>query len=138
MKKKTAHEKGYAFEEQWAAIFGTKPTKGSGALWWLKMDVGTSHVLFSCKHTDHQSFRVTKDLFRELIDAISGPGGIGSESEPALAISVDGEIFVVQRADDWVRGRTEDGMGFIRPDKGTEKRRRAKLPAMLRDAEAEA
>lgn len=133
MKKKTPQEKGYEFERDWAEIFGVKPVKGSGSLWYLKLDVGTSHVLFSCKHTDHQSFRVTKDLMREAVTAINGPGGSGGETEPGLAISVDGEIFVVQRAGDWLRGRTEEGMAFIKPDKGEAKRRRSKVPSMMRD-----
>jgi hypothetical protein len=61
----SSQKHGTRFEHFWAAIFGVKPTLGSGNQWFSKMDVGDSAVLWSCKHTDADSFRLSKDLMRE-------------------------------------------------------------------------
>lgn len=127
MRKKTAQEEGYDFEGRFGAVLGVKPTRGSGNQWTAKMDLGDASVLVSCKHTQAQSFRVEKGHLREIQSHCVG------EQEPVMAIDVDGEIFIVQRAGDWIAGRTEEGGRFIEPSRSEIKRRTARIPALLRE-----
>jgi hypothetical protein len=129
----SAQKTGYRFERYFAKIFGVSPTRGSGSQWTAKMDVGDGTILWSLKHTDAESFRVTQGLMREVIDAINGPGGVGGDVIPGLAISVQGEIYTVLRADDLIAMLTSDEVGYIRPSKGEAKRRRARVPNMFKD-----
>lgn len=119
-------ESGAQFEEVIADALGVKPTRGSGNQWFAKMDVATGHVLFSCKWTGSQSFRVEKGHMREI------QGHCEGDQEPALAISVGGEVYVVQRAGDWLAGRTKEDSAFIEPSKADIKRLTARVPALLR------
>ena len=90
------------------------------------MDLGGAHILVSCKHTDAESFRVTKGHLREVQRACTG------EQEPAMAIEVGGEVFVIQRAGDWIASRTSDAAQFIEPSKADKKRARSRIPVLLR------
>lgn len=130
MKKKTPQEAGYDFEARFGAVLGIKPTKGSGNQWHAKMDLAGANVLISCKHTEHQSFRVEKGHLNEIRRACVG------DQEPVMAIDVDGEIFIVQRAGDWVANMTkEGGAAFIDPSKAEARRRASRLPALFRSTE---
>lgn len=129
----TPQDAGRRFERFWASLFGVKPIKGSGALWYAKLDVGDGSILWSCKHTDAESFRITKDLMREVQTAIAGPGGVGGDTIPGLAVSVDGEAYVTLRAEDFLRLFKTAGTGYIEPSKGEAKRARSRLPALLRE-----
>ena len=96
------------------------------------MDVGDGSILWSCKHTDHESFSLSKKLMREVQDAIKG----GSEI-PGIAVSVDGEVFVTLRAEDFLRIVQSDAATYVTPSKATQKRARAKVPTLLRDEDEE-
>lgn len=122
----TPQGRGYSFEKIFGDALGMKPTKGSGNQWFAKMDLGGSQILISCKHTDAQSFRVEKRHLSEIQRACSGG------QEPALAIDVDGEVYVLQRAGDWMAARTEDSTKFIQPQKAAMKRETVRVPGILR------
>jgi hypothetical protein len=123
---KNSQERGYSFEKVFGDVLGLEPTRGSGNQWFAKMDLNGAAILVSCKHTDAESFRVTKGHLREIQRACTG------EQEPALAIDVDGEVFIVQRAGDWIASRTSDAAQFIEPSKADAKRARSKVPVLLR------
>lgn len=123
---------GSRWERAWAKMFGVDPQKGSGSLWYAKLDVADGSILWSLKHTDAASFRVTTDLMHEVQSAISGSGGVGGDTIPGLAISVQGEPFVVLRAGDFMRMVTQD-VKHVAPPADEVKRRRAAVPALMRD-----
>jgi hypothetical protein len=125
----TPQEEGRRFERFWSALFGVKPTRGSGNLWWAKLDVGDTTFLFSCKNTIHASFSLTKALMREVEEAIKGGDAI-----PAIATAIENhEVFVTLRAEDFLRLIQSDKAKYIVPSKGEQKRARGKIPALLRD-----
>jgi len=134
----TAAQSGYRFEAFWARLFGVKPVRGSGSQWYAKLDVAAASLLFSCKHTDAASFRVTKELMREAERAVNGPGGVGGSTIPALAISVQGDVFVTLRAEDFLyildQGPADEGFK-LKSSKAETKSRRSKIPAILREEE---
>lgn len=129
----SAQKTGYRFERYFASLFGVKPTKGSGAVWTAKMDVADGSILWSLKHTDANSFRVYKGLMREVVEAINGLGGVGGDTIPGIAISVDGEMYTVLRAEDFINLLTSrESPAYIKPSKAEEKRRRARVPNILK------
>ncbi len=121
----TPQGRGYAFERDFGDALGIEPTKGSGNQWYAPMDLGDAHILVSCKHTDKNSFSVGRDHLREVRLACRG------DQEPALAVSVAGEVYVIQRAGDWLAGRTKEPT--IEPRKDDVKRASARVPGLLRD-----
>lgn len=132
----TPQERGYDFEDRWAAVFGVKPTKGSGSLWYAKLDVSTGEIIFSLKHTDHESFRVTTGMLEEALAAVLGPMGKGLNTIPAMGIEV-GEAhhqFVVLPADDFIRIVT-DAITFRQPSKSEVRRAQANLTGIDRKAQ---
>ena len=130
----TPQKAGRRFEAAWAELFGVKPVRGSGSLWYAKLDVNDASILWSCKHTDNQSFRISRELMAEAQHAILGQGGMGGETIPGIATSVDGEVYVTLRADDFLRIFQQEGK-WIPKSKGEEKRARSRIPSLLRDQE---
>jgi hypothetical protein len=131
----TQQKTGTRFERMWAKLFGVDVQKGSGSVWYAKMDVGDGSILWSCKHTGNASFSLSKALMKEAEDAINAPGGVGGSTLPGLATSLDGEVFVTLRAEDFMRIFKADNHRYIVPSKGEQKRTRSKIPALLRDDE---
>lgn len=131
----TPQEEGRRFERFWAKLFGVEPQKGSGSVWYAKLDVGDSTFLFSCKHTTAESFRVSKELLREIDQAITGQGGVGGDVIPAMAVAIDngGEVVVSLRAEDLLRIIQSDSAKYITPSRGEQKRNRARIPNLLRE-----
>lgn len=127
---------GRRFEAFWASLFGVEPVKGSGSLWYAKLDVKDASILWSCKHTDDASFRLSSELMSEAQQAILGQGGIGGDTIPGIATSVQGDVYVTLRAEDFLRLMQEEGAGkWIPKSKGEEKRARSRIPSILRDQE---
>ena len=132
MKEETPQQRGAKFERFWAKLFGKQPQPGSGNQWWARMDVDTTPILFSCKHTDAQHLKVTPGMMKEVQEAISGPGGIGGSAIGAIATNVGGEALVTFRAEDFLRLAQSDEIKYVTPSHGAQKRARAKIPALLR------
>lgn len=124
---------GGRFEKFWAKLFGVEPVRGSGNQWHAKMDVGDGSILWSCKATVKGSFTVSKYAMREVQTAITGPGGVGGDTIPGLAVLVDGEAFVVLRAEDFLRIAASDAVKYVTPSRADQKRARARIPTLLRD-----
>lgn len=133
---KTAQERGRIFEKTFAKLLGAKPQKGSGSLWFAKLDIADGVILWSLKLTDKKSFSLKKSLMREVDQAIHGQGGIGGDVIPGVAVSVDGEEYVVLRAQDFL-GLVTEGVKYAPMDKAESKRARAGIPAILRESDEE-
>lgn len=133
----SSQKHGTRFEKFWAKIFGVEPTRGSGNQWFAKLDVGDGSILWSCKHTDSESFSMTKKLMREAEDAINGPGGVGGTTLPGIATSLDGDVYVTLRAEDFLRIVQSDAVTYVTPSMGAQKRARSKIPALLRDTDGD-
>lgn len=128
----TPQKAGTRFELFWARVFGVRPTRGSGNQWFAKLDVPDGGaILWSCKHTDAESFRLTKHIMREAQEAATGMGSSG-EMIPGVATAVDGEVLVTLRAEDFLRMFTAN-VAYITPSRGEQKRARAKIPELMRD-----
>ena len=86
--------------------------------------------LFSLKETQAESFRISRELMREVEREIDGA------TIPALAVAIDGgEVFVTLRGEDFLRLINSDQAQYVTPSRGDQKRARAKIPEILRDDE---
>lgn len=130
---------GTLFEELFAKLFGLKKVKASGALPFWKLDVEGKRILLSLKATEAKSFRVTKDDLDEALDAIYGPGGLGGDYVPGMAICLvqDGvpkasdPMFIMLEANDLVRLLQEEAEVFAL-DKESETIQIGETPGLLR------
>jgi hypothetical protein len=127
---------GRRFEAFWAKLFGVVPQRGSGSSWLAKLDVRDTRITFSCKWTEKDSFRLTREFMREADQAIYENG---DNSVPAMAISIDNgeEVLVTMRAEDFIRLVTSKDSRYVAPTRGEQKRIRAGMPSLLRDAPVE-
>lgn len=123
----TPQKGGRRFENFWAKVFGREPTKGSGNVWYVELDVGDGTITWECKLTDAESYSITKKLFSKM------EGEIKSGSIPGLATAVNGEVFCTLRAEDLLRLLGSDAAKYVVPSKGDQKRNRSKIPALLRE-----
>lgn len=134
----SAQKTGRRFERFFANLFGVDPQRGSGNLWYAKMDVGDGAMLWNLKFSEQEVLRFGKyrvrDLLREAEQAINGQGGVGGSIIPGVAIAEeDGEVFVSLRAEDFLRIVRSDVVTHVVPSRGEQKRQRARVPALLRD-----
>ena len=128
----TPQSLGRAFERRFADLIGAKVVPGSGNQWFAKQDVRSAVVLWSLKWTSKRHFLFSTKLMTEVEEAISAPGGIGGETIPGVATSLDGEVFITLRADDFIR-LFQSEIKFIEPTKNEEKRLRSKIPELFRN-----
>lgn len=133
----TAQRTGYRFEKYFARLLGSQPIRGSGSQWTAKLDIRDGAVLWSLKHTDADSFRLSNDLMQEAVRAIYAPGGTGGDLIPGIALSINGEIYTVLRGDDFLRLMTSEAPVYIPQTKGDAKRSRARVPNLFKDLPAE-
>ncbi len=132
---RSAQVAGRDFEKHFAGLIGEEPIKNSGALWYVKMDVGSTTILFSLKYTEKETLQITQAMWRELANAITGLGGIGGDVVGAIATCVRGKVSITFQGEDWLRLSQSNEMQFVIPSKGEQKRQRASVPTLLRDAE---
>lgn len=124
----TPQQEGRRFEPFWAKALGVEPTRGSGNQWYAPLDVGDVSFLFSLKETQAESFRISRELMREVERQITG------SRIPAMAVAVDGgEVFVTLRGEDFLRLINSDQARYVTRSRGEQKRSRAKIPEILRD-----
>lgn len=123
---------GREFEEQWSKRIGGRVQPGSGNQWFARMDVDQSSILWSCKATGKESYRLSGKDLDEVTDAVDAPGGKGGETIPAMALKIgeDREV-VVLRADDFL-ALLQEKVKLFTPDKATQKRELSKLPQLFR------
>lgn len=127
----TPQENGRQFEKEFADSLGAKLVKGSGNQWFAKLDVSSAHILWSLKSTSKKSLPFTSALMQEAEAAILGSGGVGGETVPGVATSVDGEVYVTLKQADFIRLFQSD-VKFIEPSNSEKKRQRSKLPELFR------
>ena len=128
-----SNEHGELFERKLAGLVQGKIQPRSGGGYWAKLDVRGRGLLASCKATIHKSFSVNDDLFREIDVEINAPGGLGGDTVGILAVECDGEVFIVQRAEDWVNMQTNDEVARLEPTKQAAKRQNIRVPSILRE-----
>jgi hypothetical protein len=92
---------GREFEDRFAESIGGTVVPNSGQGRWAKMDVRGLRILFSCKWTGKDSRRVSEVEFDEVMRAVRGPGGVGGDVLPAMAIGLGSRTYVVMEAGDF-------------------------------------
>jgi hypothetical protein len=100
MKNRTPQEQGRDYEAELAARYGAMQQPNSGAGPKYKLDCKLGSLLFSAKHTTHESYRLTAEDLREALAGAQGPGGRGEV--PAMAIKMAGfpdDVFVLRGSD---------------------------------------
>lgn len=124
---------GNAFERKLSGLLQGRVQPRSGGGYWAKLDVRGRGILASCKATKNASFPVNEPLFAEIDAEINAPGGLGGDTIGILAIEVRGEVFVVQRAEDWVNLHTNDDVQKLDASKVEARRRAARVPSLMRE-----
>jgi hypothetical protein len=123
----TPQQQGRDYEAELANRYGGKAQPGSGATPRFKLDLKLGSLLFSAKHTEHESYRLKAEDLREALAGSQGPGGRGEI--PAMAIRMQGfpdDVFVMRGSD--LRALLEEEVtASISPSK-----RSAKLQAAAR------
>lgn len=130
---KSPQQKGRDYEAEIADRFGGEVVEGSGNQPFAKLDVSGQKILLSCKHTVHESYRLTAEVVDEAIRAIDAPGGLGGDTIPGVAVGIEGEQdLIVLRLSDFLRIVMDD-VKLATPSKGEARQQRARKPALFRD-----
>lgn len=111
-------------------MFGVKPIPGSGSQWYAKLDVGARELLCSLKHTGKASYTLSRSVLREAVQQATKMGSKGAI--PVVGVDIAGEDFVILRTDDFAALLEEDA-SFVPVKPSDAKRRRASIPAILRE-----
>lgn len=96
----TPQQQGRDYETELAARFDGVAQPASGATPRWKLDLKLGSLLFSVKHTEHESYRLTAKDLNEALAGAQGPGGRGEI--PAMAIRMQGfpdDVFVLRGSD---------------------------------------
>ena len=132
----TPQETGRRFEGFWARLFGTEPTKGSGNLWWMPLDVGFAVFRMSLKYSSKARLRFGDYSMKALLNEADA----ARESDTDIGVVVthsqgEGETIVSLRAIDFLRLIKSGDIKYVTASKGEQKRARARIPSLLRDDE---
>lgn len=133
---------GIKFERLFTKIFGGKRQKGSGTLWYQRLDVEGKSLLISLKATSHGSYRITKHDIDEAFEATKGPGGIGGDYIPLIVIDFvennepnsSDRMLAVINMHDLVYLLHEERELFLE-SKSKAKHRKAIIPSLFRQNE---
>lgn len=131
-KEKTPQENGRNYEAYIAELLGLKTVKGSGALWYNKLDVEGKGLLISVKYTEKNSYALSAGVVQESIAATTAVGGVGADTIPALALGIGGEDLICMRLTD-LQGLLTDNQKLFEPSTKELKASLAKIPRLLRD-----
>ena len=129
-------QEGRNFEDRFTKKFQSDKVPGSGNGIYFKMDAKNSKFLWSLKHTSKKSFSFKKEDFDEVKAEVYGPGGIGIDYIPAMAIEIEGEVYSLLLMNDLVK-LIEQDIKVYTPNKAKQKREKAKTPRLLREEEKE-
>lgn len=128
----TPQNKGREWESIWATKISGNSVPGSGNKFYNLLDVRGKRITWSCKWTESPSIVLYRSTLSEAIDSVDGPGGMGTNRMPGLAIRLEGyEDFVILRADDFLELMTEKPI--IPADKAAIRRAAARIPELLKD-----
>ena len=131
-KKNTPQQEGIAFEKRFSKKYESNRVPGSGNGVFYKMDSKDSKFLWSLKHTSKKSYTFKSEDLEEVKKEVYGPGGIGLEYIPAMAVELEDEVYCLLLMDDLVK-LLEQNIKVYNTNKAKEKRERAKTPRLLRD-----
>lgn len=123
---------GREYEKYIADQLGMQTVKGSGSLWYNKLDVEGRGLLISAKYTEKNSYALSSGVIQEAIAGASGVGGVGGETVPTLVLGIGGEDLAVMRLSD-LRGLLLSGTKLFEPSEKEQKKSAAKVPRILRD-----
>jgi hypothetical protein len=96
----TPQQQGRDYESELAERVGGVAQPNSGAGPRYKLDLKLGSLLFSAKHTTHESYSLKASDLREALAGAQGPGGRGEI--PAMAIRMEGfpdDVFVMRGSD---------------------------------------
>lgn len=135
----TPQHTGRRFERFWAKFFGQEPTKGSGNLWYLPLDLSFAVFRFSLKYSGKDRLRFGPYLLKILLKEADWARKDDTDI-PVVATygEDDGEVYVVMRGADFLRMIQSGNIDYVTPSKGEQKRQRAQIPALLREEEHDA
>jgi hypothetical protein len=97
---KTPQQQGRDYEAELAARYGGKAQPASGATPRWRLDLKLGSLLFSVKHTTHESYRLTAAELREALEGAQGPAGRGEV--PAMMIKMEGfsdDVWILRGSD---------------------------------------
>jgi hypothetical protein len=119
---------GTQFELDLAKELGLNRVPGSGNQWYAKLDVSGKGTRWSLKATGKKGFRVDDEFVEEAV------AGLQHDEVPMWAVRIE-EVgdFVMMRKEDWIRERKEKTF-TIPATKAEERRSRAKVPQLMREA----
>lgn len=129
---KSPQENGRLYEKYIADLLGMNTVKGSGSLWYNKLDVDGRGMIISAKYTEKNSYALSSGVIQESIAGANGSGGVGAETIPALVLGIGGEDMAVMRLSD-LRGLLTDNTKLFEPSEKEQKKSVAKVPRILRD-----
>jgi hypothetical protein len=130
-KNNSPQQEGRNFEGRFKKTYRGNKQPGSGNGVFYKLDIKDSKFLWSLKWTSKKSFSIKSEDFKEVNDEVYGPGGLGIEYVPGLALELEGEVYAVVKMNDLSR-LLEEGVKVYAPDKNAQKRAKAKIPSLLR------
>lgn len=133
-KKKTPQQAGREFEKQVAKKHDLKLHKGSGNLWYLKLDIGGKEIVFECKWSSSDSITISRAMIQKAQEATRGPGGEGVT--PAIIAGSEGlrTPQVILDLNDLIMLLEEKRELFMQ-SKTHAKRERASVPSLFRKKE---
>jgi hypothetical protein len=116
----TSNVIGDRLEELTKKLLGGKRVLQSGGGRFWKCDVNAGTFIVSCKATDKDYLRVTKDMLREVKEAARGMRGSGDGKIPAMVLGIGGEAYMLTRLEDQAAILTADpaSVAYIEPTKG--------------------
>lgn len=132
----TPQQEGRAFEKRFAKKYGGNEQPGSGNGIYHKLDVKDNKFLWSLKYTSKGSFSFKSQDFKEVNDEVVGQGGLGFEYTPGMAVELDGKVYAILEMDS-LEALLQQDVKVYKADKATEKRARAAVPRLLRQADDE-
>ena len=129
---------GSNFEEELSKEFGIKRVPGSGNQFHSKLDAHGKGARWSLKATKNKSISIEQKTIDEAVDACFGLNGDGSIPVWAFRIGSDEYDLVLLRKEDFIALQRGE-LNIINEEKGkervNERRRKASLPALLRDGD---
>lgn len=133
MAELTPQEKGYEWEREGARLVGGQLQRGSGNRCYARLDVSGYEILWSFKHTEHASFRVSREIIDEARMATNGPEGIKPNTIDIIAYKLGdgtmrGDLDLMQLIA-WIR----EPPALIPATRQDQLRATAKRPPYLRD-----
>lgn len=121
--------RGNVFERTVAALLGLKLTLGSGNKWCARGDGTGGGIIVECKAESRKDWATIKRQVALAAEEAQGTGDV-----PVLAVLDDDETaYVVMTLDSFREIRVELVPMAIEERKADARKRRARVPAMLRD-----